>query len=250
MVLNKEQDALGQQFYDYLINGESMGIVERSDGYIGDSGQNAVYFGKYKTWPSVEKKSIRFARGRVLDIGVGAGRHALYLQDKGLDVTGLDNSPLALEVCRRRGLEKTVCMSFDRIDTSVGIFDTVIMFGNNFGLFGSYRRAKRLLKKLHTLTSKKARIIAITTDVYQTDDPVHLAYQENNRKRGRMSGQIKLRVRYKSMKSPWFDYLMVSKEELEDILEGTGWEVARYIDISGDPHYGMVLEKTKTGVRK
>ena len=37
-----------------------------------------------QNWHLTEKKAIKYARGRVLDIGCGAGRHALYLQDKGL----------------------------------------------------------------------------------------------------------------------------------------------------------------------
>ena len=36
---------------------------------------------------------MRMVRGRVLDIGCGAGRFALYLQGKGLDVTGIDLAP-------------------------------------------------------------------------------------------------------------------------------------------------------------
>ena len=63
-----------------------------------------------------------------------------------------------------------------------------------------------------------------------------------------MSGQLKLRVRYRKMVSPWFDYLIVSKEELEDILEETGWEVPRYINPEG-PSYAMVLEKKKSRSR-
>ena len=49
--------------------------------------------------------AMEFVRGRVLDMGVGAGRHALHLQAQGHDVVGIDNSPKAVEVCRLRGLE-------------------------------------------------------------------------------------------------------------------------------------------------
>ena len=44
------------------------------------------------------------------------------------------------------------------------------------------------------MTSPNARIIAETHDIYQTDNPIHLAYQAYNRELGRMSGQLQLRV--------------------------------------------------------
>ena len=121
-------------------------------------------------------------------------------------------------------------------------FDTVIMMGNNFGLFGSYRLAQTLLKKLHRVTSPDALIIAMTRDPYATKDPMHLKYHKLNRKRGRMPGQLRIRVRHKDVVGNWFDYLLVSKEELKKILMNTGWEVKRFID-GNDGQYIMLLGK-------
>ena len=140
---------------------------------------------------------MRYVRGRVLDIGCGAGRHSLCLQEKGHDVVGIDNSPLAIEVCKKRGLKDARLLSLSQIDPSLGVFDTVIMLGNNFGLFGSADRAKRLLRRFHKMTSNKGRIVATSFDPYKTEDPDHLAYQAANRAKGRMPGQIRLRLRYK-----------------------------------------------------
>ena len=63
-----------------------------------------------------------------------------------------------------------------------------------------------------------SRIIAESLDVYRTDDPVDLAYLESNRQKGRMSGQIRMRCRYKTLATPWFDFLMVAKDEMEEIV--------------------------------
>ena len=62
---------------------------------------------------------------------------------------------------------------------------------------------------------------------YSLDDEVHLAYHERNRRRGRMSGQVRVRVRYKRHKTPWFDYLLVSEEEMARLLDGTGWRLEK-----------------------
>jgi SAM-dependent methyltransferase len=251
-IFKDNQDAFGHLLFDYheKKNADSQlpGILERYDGFITDAGSTAAYFSEYKSWPLIERKTIRLARGRILDIGCGAGRHCLYLQEKGLDVTGIDNSPLTIEVCRQRGVKNAVVLAVNNVSLDLGTFDTVLMLGHNFGLFGSLKNTRRILKKLDRITSRKARILATTNDIYQTDDPDNLMYHEYNRNHSRMSGQIKMKVRYKKYATPWFDYLLVSKDEMENILGGTGWKVTRYID-SGDSHYAAIIEKQK-GRRK
>jgi cyclopropane fatty-acyl-phospholipid synthase-like methyltransferase len=247
-MLMDKQDAFGHEMYDCFIDEKKRSyiveIVERDDGYIEATGGPVRYLSEYKIWPSYYKKAMRYARGRVLDIGCGAGRHAVYLQGKGLDVVGIDNSPLAIEVCKQRGLKDARVLSINQINSKLGIFDTILMMGGNFGLFGSFNGAKRLLKKLAKITSRKGRIIAESMDIYQTDNPDHLSYQEFNRRRGRMSGQVRFRVRYKKYATPWFDYLMVSKEEMANILKGTGWEISKLID-SPWPSYVAIIDKKR-----
>jgi hypothetical protein len=55
-----------------------------------------------------------------------------------------------------------------------------------------------------------------------------------------MPGQLPLRVRYRDYAAPWFDYLIASPEEVEALVEGTGWRVARVIP--GEPLYVAVLD--------
>ncbi len=132
-------------------------------------------------------------------------------------------------------------LSIDFVGDSLGRFDAIVMYGNNFGLFANARKAKRLLRRFHTLTNEGARIVAETRDVYDTSDPDHLAYHERNRRRGRMGGQIRIRVRFKLSATPWFDYLMVSRAELEELLDGTGWRLARTLD--SEDTYVAIIER-------
>jgi SAM-dependent methyltransferase len=243
-MLKDNQDAFGHEYQDYVSGIAGHEVIERDDGYVDVSGGPQVYFTQYKDWHPIEKKAMRYVSGRVLDIGCGAGRHALYLQGRGHEVLGIDSSPLAVEVCRQRGLRDARLVPITRIGPRLGTFDTVIMLGNNFGLAGSPAGARRLLKRLRGLTSTRGNIIAGTRDPYLTDDPAHLAYHAANRARGRMSGQIRLRARYRQYATPWFDWLVVSRDELESILEGTGWAVSRYID-SEDSHYMAIIGKEK-----
>jgi len=102
-------DAYGHSIYDAYMGENPMEIVERDDGYIDSSGGGEVYLREFDKWHETQQKNaMKFARGKVLDLGCGGGRHSLYLQDRGLDVYGIDNSPLAIEVCRKRGLKNTL----------------------------------------------------------------------------------------------------------------------------------------------
>jgi hypothetical protein len=136
-------------------------------------------------------------------------------------------------------------MPIEELNFPPNSFDTVLMLGCNFGLFGSPKKAKRILKKLHKITSENAIIIAETRDPYKTNNPFHLQYHELNRRRGRMPGQMKIRIRFQKYATKWFDYLLVSKEEMKQILKGTGWKVKQFIESENTPNYIAIIEKTK-----
>ncbi|MEI6296412.1 MAG: methyltransferase domain-containing protein [bacterium] len=239
-------DAYGQYLLGYLNGERKPEIVERDDNFIsvGERFGGETYFSDYKKWSPLEKKAIKYAKGKVLDIGCGAGRHSLYLQKLGFDVVGIDNSPLAIKVCELRGLKKAKVLPIDGIDEfKKDSFDSILMLGHNFGLFGNFNRAKSLLKKMYKITSDNALIIAETRDPYLTNDQTHLNYHKLNLKRGRMAGQLRIRVRYNNLMGPWFDYLFVSKKEMENFVEGTGWCIKKFIDYKDSGSYVAIIGK-------
>lgn len=243
--MQEVQDAYGQMIRDYHVGETAYEIIERDDGLIAPGPGPEFYFSKYEDWPKYEQEAIDMVGGRVLDIGCGAGRHILHCQESGLDVVGIDISPLAIAVCKLRGIQNAEAMAITQVSRKLGQFDSILMLGNNFGLFGSFKRARWLLKsRLPGITTKNARIFAASTDIYQTTDPDNLNYQQRNRDAGRMPGQIRLRVRYKRFVSAWFDYLLVSKSELEGILSGTPWRVKSYLNDEG-ARYIAVLERER-----
>jgi len=212
-------------------------IVERDDGHLVVN-HALLYFSGYDEWTPEERRALKLVNGRVLDVGCGAGRHALYLQSQGIDVTGLDSSKGAIEVCRKRGLKKTVRMPVERLGGfRAESFDTITMFFNNFGLLQSARKAKPLLRQLHRITAPGGRIIA------HCAKPADRAYAAMNRKRGRMSGQLRIRHRFGSLIGPWFDYLLVSPEEMKTLLTGTGWRLERLIHDRARQRYVALIRR-------
>jgi len=246
-----ERDAYGQEIWNCYKGNSTYEVVERDDGLI-DLGTAQPYFREFDHWATAEREAITRARGRVLDVGAGAGRVALYLQPRGHEVLSIDNSPLAVKVAKLRGAKQARVLDARKIGTLRGpsdttlfdnaLFDTIVMYGNNFGLFGGMSQGRRMLAAMHRITSAEAKIIGSATDPYQTDDPLHREYQRRNRRRGRMSGQLRLRIRYRQYCGEWFDYLLASIEEVEKMVKGTGWKIGEVVQQPG-PGYVVILVK-------
>ena len=242
--LTDEQDAFGHAVWDHYHGTNAFEIIERSDGHFAISSGPAVYLAEPAFWGAQEREVLeRHAHGRVLDIGCNAGRHALFLQQRGLDVLGVDVSPLAIAVAKERGLRGAEVLSIDDVDAKLDTFDTILMLGNNFGLFAGPTKARRALRRFKTFARPGATLIAESLNVYQMKDPDHLAYLAANRARGRMSGQIRMRARYKRFVTPWFDYLMVSPAEMEALLDGTGWRIAKRYEVAGGRLHTAIIER-------
>ena len=243
--MKKDKDAYGQQMLaQYHNQTPTAEIIERDDDYIDFGSDFGQYFNEYKKWSPLEKRAVRHARGKILDIGCGAGRHSLYLQQKGFDVTGIDNSPGAIKVSKLRGLKKALVRPISDIDKfKPNSFDTILMLGNNFGLFGDAENARLILEKMNRITAPDAQIIAGTLNPYKTANRDHLEYLKRNKKRGRMPGQIRIRARFGRAVGEWFDYLFVSPAEMKNILAGTNWQIGEIIEQSEIANYFVVINK-------
>jgi SAM-dependent methyltransferase len=220
-------DAFGLALLDHLDHGSDARehFIERDDGYL-ESFDSAIYFTGESVWSETEAGVSDRAGSRVLDVGAGAGRHALPFQESGRDVVALDISPGATEVCRRRGLRRTFTGTvFELADEGTEPFDTVLLFGNNFGLLESPGHAPRFFEALNRVTRSDSEIIGTCLDPFDTTDPTHLGYHELNRGRGRLPGQLRLRSRWANVATPWFDYLFVPIEELAVFAEAAGWDL-------------------------
>ena len=53
---------------------------------------------------------------------------------------------------------------------------------------------------------------------------------------------MRSRERYRNLKGSWFDWLFVSRQEMLEIVAGTGWAVRKFIEPEGD-QYVAVIDK-------
>lgn len=100
-------------------------------------------------------------RGNVLDAGCGSGDNAIHLASRGHPVTGVDGSPTALDIARRRASERGVEVTFQVADATTldGVpeeFDTVL----DSALFHCLPRETRdsYVAALHRVTRPGARL--------------------------------------------------------------------------------------------
>ncbi len=225
-------DAFGALLLECWERGTTPGavleLIERDDGYM-SAGDAARYFAEADAWGPLDRWACAHTRGRVLDVGSGAGRHALYLQQAGHDVVALDVSPLAGEVCRRRGIRDVFTGTAGELaETGVEPFDTFLLLGNNLGLLQSAERTPALLAALAALARPDAVLLGQSRDQYRTDRAIHEQYHQRNRALGRMAGQVRIRVRHQDIATDWFDYLFTSLEELRSLLAGTAWRLEHH----------------------
>jgi SAM-dependent methyltransferase len=246
--MNEREDAFGRALLDWAEGCRSGGVVlERDDGYVFVEHGSEFYDAPFRRWDVHERRALRFARGRVLDVGCGSGRVALELQQRGREVVAIDVSPRAIEAARRRGVDDARVLAFEDLGAADGRFDTVVLFGNNLGLLSGPAKARRVLRRFGELTTARGRILGGGMAEDAGGDPEHLAYRERNERLGRPAGQARLRVRYRGSTSPWFTWWFASRTQLEDCTRGTGWHVTRYIDGTND-RFVAVFEKDDAAV--
>ena len=223
----ESMDIFGEANRDYLDGKKVEVTIVRDDGYK-DPFSPATYFRSYRDFALNEKRALRYVRGKVLDVGCGPGRISLYLQRKGVKVTGIDCSEATIKVAQERGVEDCRLMDVGRLQFKPSSFDTVLMLGNNFGIAGSKRKTRRMLRSIHRITTKKGRIIAQTI-IPGGFQERHLSYVQWNLERGRDPGLVTLVFEYKGKKGKPWDFLLVSPVEMMQLCNETGWKVKHII---------------------
>jgi SAM-dependent methyltransferase len=187
---------------------------------------------------------MRYLRGRVMDVGCGAGRVALELQRRDIDVVGLDISPRASKAATIRGVRQVWSTPLEDLDARIAAFDTFVLFGNNFGILQSPARARQILIRLAKRTKPEARIFAESTNAYGGEAPAFdRSYYHRNKARGISPGQVKVRYHYGDLVGPWFRWLYVSRSEMRSLLVGTGWRIERTLGNHPSEPYVAILVK-------
>ena len=165
------KDLFGQAILDYQTNTTPAPLLTSTSISEEDEMDVAYLFRSYNLMPKIEQKALQMAHGKVLDVGCGAGSHALSLQnDRNLDVTAIDVSKHAIKACVLRGVQNTKVIDLLDLETDVQ-FDTILLLMNGTGIFQTLAKVPVYLQKLKSLLTPEGQILIDSSDlIYMFDD--------------------------------------------------------------------------------
>lgn len=213
------KDLFGKAILDYQTGNEPEDLITETSISEEDEMSVAYLFREYKEMPELEKKALSLAKGRVLDVGCGAGSHALFLQ-KGLEVMAIDISPNAIEACKLRGVKHAVCGNILELENEK--FDTIILLMNGTGIFGKLKNISTYLQKLKSLLNAGGQVLIDSSDIiYMFDEdedggkwiPSDIDYY----------GEVTFTLKYKCETEDSFDWLYLDYNTLQNAAHANGF---------------------------
>ncbi len=165
------KDLFGKAILDFQTNNSPEDIITETSISEADEMSVAYLFRSYDEMPKLEQKALQLAKGKVLDVGCGAGSHSLTLQnDRKLDVIAIDISANAIEACQLRGIKNTKVEDLLDLDATEK-FDTILLLMNGTGIFGTLNETPKYLQKLKSLLNPNGQILIDSSDIiYMFDD--------------------------------------------------------------------------------
>jgi len=164
------KDLFGKAILDYQTNNNPENLITETNISEEDEMSVAYLFRDYNEMPKIEQKALQIAKGKILDVGCGAGSHSLTLQnDRNLDVTSIDISQNAIEACKLRGLKNAKTVDLMTLENEK--FDTILALMNGTGIFGTLKDTPKFLQKLKNLLEPNGQILIDSSDIiYMFDD--------------------------------------------------------------------------------
>ena len=213
-------DPFGEAIKDYFEKGKAPALNVNSNYTEGEKIAASWFFRTEREMPLVERIALKRCNGKVLDIGAAAGCHAIVLQQKGFNVTALEKSEKAVEVMKKRGIQKVICT--DIYNYSDNQFDTILLLMNGAGIGETLTGLEKLLVHLKTLLTEKGQILIDSTDIkylFEEEDGSLWIDMTNDAYYGEMEYEVK----YKKSVTR-FNWLFVDFLTLKNVAAKSGLE--------------------------
>lgn len=218
--MKDENDIIGIALKDYFNTHSDEVIVVHSPDFDDDEFYSSLYFRDFEDMPDVEKMALKYCKGKVMDIGAGAGSHALHLQNNGFEVIGLDSSHGACEIMQKRGLQNVICA--DIFNYQASGFDTLLLLMNGIGVCGSIFRLKEFLSMSALFLNKGGQIIFDSSNLSYLFTSEELEEFKTNDYP--YYGEIEFQLEYKSIKAKSFWWLYIDYQMLTEIVSLHGFK--------------------------
>lgn len=220
------KDLMGRAIWDFYHDEDPKDLQTETSISELDELPVEYLFRDFEDMNDIEQKALKLSQGKVLDIGAGAGSHSLYLQnERNLDVTALDISPKSIEVCKLRGIQKTVAENMLQFEGET--FDTILLLMNGTGIFQSLNVIDIYLKKLHALLNDKGQILIDSTDILymfdkDEDGGVYIPAEG-------YYGELDYIVHYKGESEDPIKWLYLDFNTLKNAAENNGFKIEKVL---------------------
>jgi SAM-dependent methyltransferase len=235
-VLNKHQDPIGQAVWDFQNGIEIESIVVKTDIAEDELLSPSYFFRTYDQMPHQEREALKRCKGKILDIGAGAGAHSLWLQNQGFDVDSIDISPLSCETMRKRGIKNVLLKDVYALKNQK--YDTILLLMNGAGVAQTLPGLEKLLLHLKTLLNPGGKILADSSDL------LYLFTDENGEMWVDIAsdayyGEMEYQLSYKTIHGKPFPWLFVDPDTLSDFAKLYGFKVKDKIE---GAHFDYMIE--------
>lgn len=233
------KDLFGKAILDYQTNNSPEDLITETSISEADEMSVAYLFRSYAEMPKLEQKALQLAKGKVLDVGCGAGSHALYLQEKGFDVTAIDISANAIKACELRGLKNAKVQDIMQLEGDK--FDTILLLMNGAGMCGKLKNIPNFLQKLKALLTDEGQILVDSSDIiYMFDEdedggkwiPTDVDYY----------GEVVFDIAYKGEKEASFDWMYIDYNTLQNSAVANGLQCELILE---GEHFDYLAKLTK-----
>ena len=248
--MNSKMDPMGRAIAEYFKTQKASKLRVFSPMFEEDEIPLTTLFRSYESMPEIERKALDMAKGRVLDVGAGAGCHSLVLQERGMDVTAIDISPLSVVAMKERGVKKVLEQDFFTME---GQFDTILMLMNGIGIVGTLERMPEFFKQLDKILAPGGQVLCDSSDIsYVFEDEELWVGDGTSGMDGMIDvpnemsyyGEHSFQMQYKDTIGEPFDWLYIDADTLREKAGRSGYAVEV---VAEGTHYDY-LAKIRAGL--
>jgi SAM-dependent methyltransferase len=214
------KDLFGKAILDYQTNNSPEDLITETTISEEDEMSVAYLFRSYNEMPNMEQQALQLAKGKILDVGCGAGSHSLYLQNElNLEVTAIDISSNAIQACSLRGIKDARVQDVMTLENET--YDTILLLMNGAGMCGKLKNIPNFLVKLKSLLNSGGQILLDSSDIiYMFDD------DEDGGKwipsDNEYYGEVVFNIAYKGEKEKPFNWMYIDYNTLQNAAFANG----------------------------
>lgn len=214
-----DRDPMGHAIADFQATGKAAKLRVFSPILEEDEIPVSTLFRSIDDMPDLERRALELAVGTILDVGSGAGCHALALQQSGKKVTAIDISPLAVSTMHERGVQDARLQDFFTLH---GQYDTILMLMNGIGIVGTISRLPAFFMQVDALLAPGGQVLCDSSDIcylFEDEDGIiDLTGVEG------YYGELTYQMQYRDVKGEPFPWLFIDPEMLREQAARHGFD--------------------------